>query len=101
MVSEVYDLIILAVATGAGNSDDFTVSDNPINICLYPEAALLDAESHNLMIKDPAGTYVEVFDSAGQVQLNGLNPQITIIAPGVYRTEASARTTATGAFIKA
>ena len=100
-MSDVYDKIVLAKATGAGNSEDFSVLDTAINICLYPEAALLDAENFNLMIKDPDDTYVEVFDSAGQVQLNGLNPQITIIGPGTYRLEAAARTTATGAFIKA
>lgn len=100
-MSNVYDNIIMTKGTGAANSDDFEVVDRPINVCIYPEAALLDAEYHNLMIKDPDGTYVEVFDSAGQVRLCGLQPQITIIGPGTYRLEAAARTTATGAFTKA
>lgn len=96
-----YDYIVMEKGTGAANSDDFTVDAAAINVCLYPEAALLDSEYHNLMIKDPDGTYVEVYDSAGQVRLCGLQPQITIIGPGTYRLEAAARTTATGAFIKA
>lgn len=96
-----YDVIIETPATGSGNSQDFVVDSTSINVCVYPQSALVDdSEFANLTIKDPAGTYVEVHDSAGQVQLHGANPQVTIVAPGVYRLEWSARTAAIGAFIK-
>ena len=96
-----YDSIIMAKGTGAANSSEFEVSDAAVNVCIYPQTALLDSEHHNLMLKDPDNTWVKVFDSSGQVQLNGANPQVTVIGSGTYRLEAAARTTATGAFIKA
>lgn len=100
-VQTAYDEIVLVKGTGAANSSEFIVEDAAVNICLYPSTALLDTEYHDLKIKDPDGTWVKVYDSAGQVRLGALNPQITIIGSGIYRLEASARTTATGAFIKA
>jgi hypothetical protein len=89
--------VILAKATGAGNSIDFTVSAFPMTVRVYPKANLA-TEVGYLKQKNPDGTYDDVYDLSGTViALGATMPQVYIVGPGTYRVEFAARTSAIGA----
>jgi hypothetical protein len=88
--------IVLAKATGAGNSVDFTVSGLPVNVRAYPKANLA-AEVGYLKQKNPDDTYDDVYDLNGTViALGATMPQVMIVGAGTYRVEFAARTSAIG-----
>lgn len=88
---------ILTKATGAGNSDDFTVDQFPLTVVIYPEANF-GSDEGDLKILNPDGTYDDVYDDNGQVVLSASRPQAKVVGAGTYRLEFSARTAAIGAY---
>ncbi len=90
--------VILAKATGAGDSIDFDVTTVPITLSIYPKANFA-AETGNLVIKNEDGTYDDVYKDGTQVQLGATKPAITIVGGGTFRIEFAARTSAIGAAI--
>lgn len=89
--------VILAKATGAGNSSDIVVDKYPLTVIIYPEANF-GADTADLKIQNPDGTYDDVYDDNGQVILSASRPQAKIVGAGVYRLEFAARTAAIGAY---
>jgi len=88
--------IILAKATGAANSSDFTVSAFDTTVRVYPKANLA-AEVGYLKQKNPDGTYDDVYDINNNViALGATLPQVNVEGAGVYRVEFAARTAAIG-----
>ena len=88
--------IVLVKATGAGNSDDFTVSDKPLHVLAYPVADMA-SEVGNVVEKTPDGTYQAVYDSGGTlVALGATNPSHTLTSGRTFRVEWAARTAAIG-----
>ena len=91
---------VLAKATGAGNSDDFNVSDKPLHVKAYPVANMA-AETGLLKQKNPDGTYDVVYDLAGtQAALGATLPSLLVEGAGTYRVEYAARTSAVGVTIE-
>jgi len=91
-------LVVLTPGTGAADSIEFTVGASSVRLCIYPQANF-GADTADLTIKGSDGTFVDVYDSNGQVVLSATRPQVFIDGPGVYVLEANARTSAWGADI--
>ena len=87
--------VILAKATGSGDSDPFDVITMPITVTIYPKANY-GSDTGNLVIKNEDGTWDDVYKDAVQVKLSSTNPQLTVTGGGTYRIEFSARTSAIG-----
>jgi len=91
--------IILAKATGAANSSDFTVSAFDTTVSVYPKANLA-SEVGNLKQKNPDGTYDDVYDiNNNLIALGATLPSVNVEGAGVYRVEFAARTSAIGVFV--
>jgi hypothetical protein len=89
-------IVILAKATGAGNSADFIVRPGvPVSIAAYPEANL-GADTGALVLKNPDGTYDAVYLDGSAVELSATRPQMIVDMLGTFRIEFSARTAAIG-----
>lgn len=91
------DIVILAKATGAGNSDDVDVYPGaPATLSIFPEANF-GSDVGALMKKNPDGTYDQVYDDAlAAIELKATKPHIIVDASGTFRIEFSARTAAIG-----
>ena len=87
--------VILAKATGAGNSNEFTVINTPVVIAAYPEANY-GSDTGELALKNPDGTYDDVFANGAVVALSATNPAFIVYGAGTYRIEFSARAAAIG-----
>lgn len=90
---------ILAKATGAANSNSVEVHHRPITVGIYPEANL-GAEVATLQIENPDGTWDDVYDENGVIQLGATRIQETIWGGGTFRLEFAARTLAIGAYMQ-
>ena len=91
---------VLAKATGAGNSDEFTVSDKPLTVKAYPVANMA-AETGKLVEKNPDGTYDAVYTVDGtEVALGATLPSFIVDGGGPFRVEYAARTAAVGVTIQ-
>jgi hypothetical protein len=90
---------ILPKATGAANSDGFLVDSRALTVGIYPEANL-GAEVATLQIQNPDGTWDDVYDENGVVQLGATRIQETIWGGGTFRLEFAARTLAIGAYVQ-
>ena len=88
---------ILAKATGAANSSEFEVDARPVTVGMYPEANFA-AETAQLQIKNPDGTWDDVYDDNGLILLGATRPQETVWGGGTFRLEFIARTSAMGAY---
>ena len=86
---------ILASGTGAGTSNEFEVSgDNPRTVAAF---GTLGSDTGDLELQASDGsTWMDVYDTNGQVQLSATRPQVTIQGPGIYRVVFSARAAAIG-----
>ncbi len=90
-------LPILAKATGAGNSDDFDVTQGaPATLSAYPSANL-GSDTGALVKKNPDNTYDPVPDTGGvAITLRAAHPFVVVHGMGRYRIEYSARAAAIG-----
>jgi len=91
--------VLLEKGTGAANSNGFLVDSRAVTIGIYPEANL-GAEVAQLQIKNPDGTWDDVYDENGAVQLGAARIQETIWGGGTFRLEFAARTLAIGAYMQ-
>lgn len=85
---------LIAPATAAANSADFTVTSSaPVSVGLYTAAGggLPGDVTVAVARKNPSGTY----QSTGLV-VSGAVPNVVVAAPGVYRAEKPVTVTAIG-----
>ena len=94
------ETVVLAKATGAGNSADFIVNRTPVTVSAYPEANF-GSDTGELARKNPDGTYDDVFANGAVVACSATNPQFIVYGAGTYRIEFSARTAAIGVVYEA
>ncbi|MBT8439841.1 MAG: hypothetical protein KJO91_08950 [Gammaproteobacteria bacterium] len=92
--------VVLAKATGAGNSAEFTVSNVPLHVKAYPVANMA-AETGVLKEKNPDGTFDAVYLTDGTaIALGATLPSVLLNGGGPYRVEYAARTSAVGVTIQ-
>ncbi len=88
--------IILAKATGVGDSDEFEVHPGlPVTIAAYPSANMgLDVGT--LKLKNPDDTFDPVYKNDVIVTVKATNPSIVVSGLGIFRVEFPTRAAAIG-----
>jgi hypothetical protein len=56
----------------------------------------LGSDTGDVQVKASDDSWVDVYDSDGQVQLSASRPQVVLQMPGVYRVSVTTRTSAWG-----
>ena len=93
------DTVLLAPATGAGNSEEIVVEEGrPITVYLYPVGDLTADEHADLQRLAADGSWGDVYDSVfgGQVRLNSTVTSVTVQGAGTYRIAKDSSTNAIG-----
>ena len=89
--------IVLASATGAGDSSEVLVPEGRSATFVMGDRGDLAAETGDVQIKHPfTDTWDDLYLGGSQQQLSATNNAITVYGPGRYRVSCSARTTAFG-----
>lgn len=92
----------MAVATinvlASGTTDSVTTDEVDVGPTYVGFIAFgtLGSDTGDVQIKASDGSWVDVYDSNGQVQLSATRPQVVMTMPGVYRVSVATRTSAWG-----
>ena len=83
------DTVILTPTATATQSSSFDVDARRMTVYAYSGngSALAAGEHGTLQRQNPAGTWQDVYDSNGIVQLNGTLPGVDIVGGGRYRID--------------
>jgi hypothetical protein len=81
--------VLASGTTDSVQSDDFAVGVTPVMVFAF---GTLGSDTGDLQVRQSDGTYSDVYDTDGQVQLSATRPQVLINAPGTYRVDVTTRT---------
>lgn len=93
--------IILAPATGAGQSQQFECDGvRPVTVELHAASGLTAAEYADIQTtKDNGTSWQDLYYDGSQIRLTNTSTSVTVYGPGIYRVDKEATTNAAGIYL--